>query len=784
MGPLSALTVVDASWGMPGAVASLLLADYGARVIKVERPGGTQDDRSLTRLAWDRGKQSVVLDLAAPAEREVLRSLLAHADVFIESFGVGRAEALGLGHEALAARHPHLISCSLTAYGRDGPWRDEPGYDGLVAAKLGMMTEQASAGRDGPIFLGHPHIGYGTGFIAAIGTLAALRARRETGRGQRVDVSLLDGALAQSPMNWWHQKDNISYVEVDGGKRQGFGRKRLITAAFECGDGEWIQIHTGGPGAFKATMEIFGFGDLCQTVTEGSDMALPLNDEEYMIAREYIPEAFKQRPRHEWIELFEARDVAVLPVYRPGEVLDDPQVHHAKMAMTLPHPVHGPLRQSAPALRFGGQRPADPAPAPRRGEHDAVIRALAATPAAAPLPARSPGRPLRHAMEGLRILDFASFFASPYGAKILSDLGADVIQVEPPGGDQMRPLPNPFEAAQRGKRNVVLNIKSAEGRRIAHELVRTADVVVLNYRPGKAAKIGLDWETLSAINPRLIYCYLPGFGSDGPRAHQKSFAPLQSGFTGLLFEAAGQGNPPVASAEGNEDYYNGLLGAAALLMGLEERGRTGRGLAIESPQLHSSLFVTSHLFLGADGKGVPAMQLDREQLGRGPLDRLYPTRDGWLCIACIGASAFTRLAKGLGLPPGVDSTDAERLAATLAGHFAAMSSAEAFAKLRGLGVACEVPATEPMVPKLFFEDWAIESGRVFLHPQSMHGAIREVGLYIHLSETPGLKKGPAPRLGQHTAEVLRELGLSGERIAELAAKKAILCDAAAQAEVA
>ena len=163
------------------------------------------------------------------------------------------------------------------------------------------MTEQPSAGRDGPIFLGHPHIGYGTGFVVAIGVLAAVRARRGMGRGQWVDVSLLDGVLAQSPMNhWWHPK-RISYVEFSGGKRMGFGCKRLITARFECGDGEYIQIHTGGQGGFKRMMELFDFGDITQTVTYGSDMSVPLNDEELAIARDYIPEAFKQRPREEWI---------------------------------------------------------------------------------------------------------------------------------------------------------------------------------------------------------------------------------------------------------------------------------------------------------------------------------------------------------------------------------------------------------------------------------------------------------------------------------------------------
>jgi crotonobetainyl-CoA:carnitine CoA-transferase CaiB-like acyl-CoA transferase len=772
-GPLDGLTVVDATWGMPGAVATLLLADYGARVVKLERPGRLGPSASVNRRSWDRGKWSVELDVAAPENADLVSALLQRADVFVESFGPGRAEELGLGYAQLQPSCPALVHCSISGYGLDDtPWRDRPGLDALVAARMGFMAEQPGH-RKGPVFLGHPSIGYVTGFLTVIGALAALRARRSTGRGQLVDVSLLDGVLAQSPMNWWWNERGESYLQPED---EGvFGHRRTMMEMFRCKDGKYLMVHTGGDGAFKATLDILGLGDNVRSITGVREASVPLDDDEYIAARELAPKAWLQRPRDEWIGLLQQADVAVVPVLPPGEVLDHEQVRFNAVEIDLPDEDHGRLRQVGPTIRFSRTPAAMPSPAPRVGEHNDSLDELLARPVIAS--GQVADRPVRHALDGVRIVDFSQWFAGPYGAKLLSDLGADVIKVEAPAHDPMRWLPDPFEAATRGKRTITIDLKSPAALDVVHDLVRTADVVVHNFRPGKAEKMGLGYEQLAAINPRLVYCDQPGWGSRGPSRDLKSFAPLMSAMTGLMFEAAGEGNEPVRRARASEDYYAGLQGASAILMALHHRDTTGEGQYIESPQLHASLFCVTEQCLGADGHLVTDLRLDAQQTGYGPLYRLYRTSDGWVCVACIGDAAFARLRKALELEgtPNDESFGSEesrarngpQLAAALEARFAGMTADAAAALLDRHGVPVEVARAEPGMRDFFWEQWALDSGRVFEHHHPEYGWIREVGLTVRLSETPGRDKGPAPLFGEHTRAVLAELGYSADRIAAL-----------------
>jgi crotonobetainyl-CoA:carnitine CoA-transferase CaiB-like acyl-CoA transferase len=755
-GPLDRLVVLDRTWGFPGAVASMLLADYGARVVKIERPGGGADAGSVLRRVLDRGKWSVELDPGDPAAAATLDALLARADVLLDTSEPTSADA---------SRHPHLVRCTITGYGLDGELRHRPGYDALVAARLGLMAEQAGH-RKGPIFLGHPAVGYVTAFLAVMGTLAALHARRRTGSGQHVDTSLLDGALAASSMNWWWNERDLSYLARTGDEL-GFGRNRLITDLFQCADGEYVMVHTGGEGGFKRTMDVLGLGDKVRAV-EGLEMSTPLDDDEYHAARHLVPEVFATKPRDEWIRHFHAADLAALPVLRPEEIFVDDQVQHAGVAVEVPDPEFGTLVQIGPVVRFRASPHGPTQPAPSLGEHNGRLAELIDGPPKGL--GLSAGARLSAPLEGLRVIDFSGFYATAFGARLLSDLGADVIKVEPIGGDQMRPLPDLFEGAQRGKRNLAVDLRTPDGAEVVRRLVRTADVVMHNLRPGKAEKLGIGFEQCAAVNRLLIYCYLPGFGSTGPKSALKSFAPLVSGFTGMLYIGAGKGNPPTRRVLGNEDLYNGFLGALSVLMAIEHRNRTGEGQYVESPHLHSSLLVRTEQCVDGAGRAVPGLELDADQTGWGPLYRLYRTQDDWIALACVGDRAFSRLTDAL------DRTDlrgderfrthterernGEALAAELEAAFAGMSSADAFERLDRASVPCEVPLPDPYLPEFLWDEWALATGRVFDHHHPEHGWIREIGHCVRFSATPLVNKGTSARLGQHSRELLVELGYS------------------------
>ena len=367
-GSLDGVTVVDLSWGRAGPMATGLLADHGAAVVRVEPPGGDPYRSLVSRAAYDRGKQSLMLDLRSDQGRDALHHLLAGADVLVESWQPGVAEAWGLGYDALHVLYPRLVYCSISAYGLDGSARDRPGYESLVAARTGVMAS-AEPGAD-PVYPGVPIAGIGAALLAVIGIMAALVVREDTGAGQRVDTSMLDGALSFLNM-FWEQLENLP----DEAYRPRSPTRRFMMASMRCGDGEYLGVHTGANGSYGRLMEALGLSDRVAPAPGNREKSVPLTDEEAEIVTTDVPRLFASRPRSYWLEQLRAHDVCAIPVLRPCEVFDQPQAVHNGIVVSLDDPELGPLEQVGVAARMGGAPGAVRGPAPRPGEHtDALLR--------------------------------------------------------------------------------------------------------------------------------------------------------------------------------------------------------------------------------------------------------------------------------------------------------------------------------------------------------------------------------------------------------------------------
>ncbi len=250
-GPLEGITVVDASRSTVGWRMTQLFADYGADVIWVEPPGGDpgRTDHAIEHAVFNRGKQSIELDVDTESDRRVLRDLLGTADLFVETGRPGEADAHGLGWTDVRTIAPGLVYCSISGFGTDGQWHDLPGHEALVHALVGTNAEQVGM-RPAPIFQGLPFASIGAAYLGAAGALAALYRRNIDGRGRRVETSMLDGALAYLMM-LWGDSDHGPAAHVPGAFR-------LVARTFLCSDGEYLGVHTGAVGAFDRLMLVLG----------------------------------------------------------------------------------------------------------------------------------------------------------------------------------------------------------------------------------------------------------------------------------------------------------------------------------------------------------------------------------------------------------------------------------------------------------------------------------------------------------------------------------------------
>ena len=711
---LSGLRVVEIGQYVAAPLAATIFADLGAHVVKVERPGGDPLRADPARFAaWNRGKETVELDLRSPFGADALKDLVNEADLLIENLRPGALDRLGLAPATLRAGRPRLVTCSISAWGSDGPSRDEPGWEPLVHARAG--AQQGLFTGDDPIWLPFPVASVSAALVAVLGAAAALIKRASTGYGQHVETSLLDALLFLNAAAIFHREGHRPRVV-----RQ---TKSPILRVFDTADGRNVMVNMSGTERWRELCRLLDVDDggLDYSTPEGLSK---LSDREWnrtMLAR--FVEGFGSKTADEWEAALLEQPAAVAKCNSLAEWLASDQARLDGLVKEVDDPVLGRVPLVGPPVRiaFGS------------GE-------------------RRPGR--RHggeqgALGGHRIIDLSSFWAGPLASRLLAELGADVVKVEPPGGEggfQMMPvLPNIYVDANRSKRGIVLDLKTPEDRVRLLDLVAASDVVVENAMAGAWERLGLSEAALRAVNPGLVYARAKGFGVRGPLAGRPSFDYVVQAATGMEMTQGGGRRPVPVNFTAN-DYGTGLLLGAGVVLALLGRAR---GVAVTG--VDASLALTATVFQSEDvaalavgGGGEVPDRVGADLWGPSMWFHLYRATDGWVTVCCVTDAHRTGLLAALGLFDDVDGGGDGATAplvdevADAVGLFT-VSSALSALHSKGVPAAVSVhPSAVPDDPQVV----ARELLRRYRHPAA--GRFVQVGLPLSLSVDAPAVKGPAP----------------------------------------
>jgi crotonobetainyl-CoA:carnitine CoA-transferase CaiB-like acyl-CoA transferase len=771
MGALDGVRILDLSDGIAGPLGVMVLADHGADVIKIEPPGGSPHRNDPQLRVWDRGRRSVELDLKSAEGKDHFLRLAARSDALVETFRPGAMAHLGLDYESVKDACPRLVYVSAPAYPVGTRHAERGGWDALVQARMGLQWEQPGW-RPGPIFLQNASPSMAAAYLVPAGLLAGLSAREETGRGQQVRTSIFQGGLALTTMLWMHAEHGQNDLQLSMSKTYPPGIHQR--SVYECADG-WVHATGGRPTGGRTMSDLLGLpGD----VNAGAAMLLAAQGTPEALAQAggiqaQVSAAFKRFTVAEIVGNFVANGLGAEAIVPMHELVKHPQLVETGSVVTLDDPEAGPLTQLGVTIKLEGTPGAVRGPRPRLGEHTVEVLAEARTNLPAPAPA-SVGKPHPFALGDVRVLDFGRAFAGPFACMVLASMGADVIKVEAPGVRGMMGA-GPFIGCQQGKRVIAVDGKRPEGRRIIEDLIGTADVVHHNMTLGVAERLGIDHPTVSAIKPGIITCNTFMYGAEGPLAHLGGLDPLGQAAAGLEYEAGPvyAGNSPLWYRWGHGDTSNSLSSVVGVLLALYHRKRTGQGQALWTSLLHATALWGSGAYADADGRSPSLPRFDKAQTGLDALYRLYETQSGWIQIA-VEPKHWPAFCRAIGrddlvnddrfADPDGRASNRVALEAEVIPAIAGATALQWRRRFDAAGVASEIAVDTGDGETHLYDEELIDLGIVAANQHPQHGELRQVGQYVTFSDTPGRVERAPWVPGQHTVEILRELGYADEHI--------------------
>ena len=783
--PLHGVRIIDTTVER-GELCARILADLGADVIKVEPPGGVAS-RSLPPLAPDgtslffavrnTNKRSVVADLTTAEGRAQFEQMLSGADIWIASPSPAEPAEPDFDVASVAARFPRLVVVSITDFGLRGPFSDFVGTDDVLIAMGGMLARSGTIDR--PPLLTPGSLAYDTASItAAFFALAALWQRQSTECGQLLDVSVMQ-AVGQIA-DW--SLPNYSFAAATGTPsmqlRYGSGP---VYPLYPCADG-FVRLIVLSPRQWQAMREWLGDPEVLRD--ESLNGLMPRMAIQASVLDPLYIDLFKDYTSDELAAEAQRRGVVMTPVLRPDQV---PALQHFIDRGTFvdadaARDVHGKVASGF--FEIDGERVGYVTRSPMAGEHTADAVLVDASAAVAPV--RQPSMPF----VGLKVLDLGHGGVGVEAGRMFAEYGADVLKVETKtypdfirmvSGGMMSPS---FMSSSRSKRSVGINVKVPAGLAVLRRLVEWADVLIENTSTGTMADMGTDFETLHAINPRLVMVSSQLMGSRGAWKDWIGYGPNTRPASGMthLWNFPGGGIPPGSGAI-HPDHLVGrvvAVGALASLIGRETH--LGVGGHVEVAQVETIVNLLGDLFL-QESVTPGSVHPEGNRSERGAPWGVYRCagEERWCVVTVRDDADWGRLRTALGAPEWANDarfeTSAGRRAAAdeIDGHLGAWTMQRSDREVMTTLQACGVPAGMMMYPADVIAD-EHSLARNFVRPveQPELGTVILEGAAFESNGMPDAWITRAPKLAEHTREVCREvLGMTDAEIDALIAQGAL-----------
>ncbi len=739
---LAGVRVLEFGQYIAGPLTGMLLADLGADVIKVEAPGGDPFRFSPSYETYNRNKRILRLDLRSEAGRREAQRLAAGADVVIEGSRGGLLEAAGVKARA------EVITCALPGFAPEMGLSEGAGWDQVMGAGLGLYRPaDGKAPGSPPAYSALPFASTFAGLLAANSIVAALLARLRSGLGQSIEVPVHSAMFYGIGFNLlrtnWEGGETPARPDVPN----------PMVGLYECSDGRWIQLHASLDHfieAFIAELSLEEWRD------EGMFEGLRLRQDAARATelQRRLRGLFATAASADWEARLSAAGMSCTTCLRVEEWLDHPHARESGLVVELP--TRFGLMKQPGRLVQAASLAAMPLRAARRASDDPNWGPSArAAPGA--------GETITSALEGVKVLDLCMVLAGPTAGRVLAEFGADVIKVD-------RLEPTTSEAfwldANRGKRSLLVDLKSTQGQEIFWKLAADADVIVENMRAGVADRLGVGYSEASKRVPGVVYASLNCYGYEGPFAERPGWEHLAQAVTGMQVRYGGREGQPRLAPYAVNDYGTGLAASLGVLAALYQRQLTGKGERVTTALAATAgLLQAPYMF---DFPGYERREVEGpEARGLSSWSRLYEAADGWAYLHCPD-NAIPHLLK---------RPEFRAIAALLSrGETCEVESAVS----KEMAVVLKTGTVQQWVDALacdgvwlmkvtnswdLFEDPKLrEAGLIVTTDNEEYGSVEHVGIPHRLSRTPARNGRPTPTPGADTAAVLKGIGYKRREI--------------------